>query len=241
MSTAIERIMRERGDLHCLHEPFLHYYYLHRTNKPLPHFDVEDDHPTDYEETRDSILRMAQESPVFAKDMSYYIMPELLKDDEFCRAIQHCFLIRSPLKSILSYYRLDPELSLDEVGIEAQWLHYQAVRDMGLQPIVLEVEAVQTDTHGMMKAFWQALGLDLCEEAFSWKQESAPNDWQYVKGWHAQASNSSRIQPASDDDELKLRTKFDEAVVEAPRLKQYLDHHRPGYQQLRKQSLSNDS
>ena len=41
MSTAIERIMRERGDLECLHEPFLHYYYLHRSSKPLPHFDSE--------------------------------------------------------------------------------------------------------------------------------------------------------------------------------------------------------
>lgn len=30
MSTAIERIMRERGDFDCLHEPFLHYYYLQR-------------------------------------------------------------------------------------------------------------------------------------------------------------------------------------------------------------------
>ena len=38
MSTAIERVMRERGDFECLHEPFLHHYYLERSNKPLPHF-----------------------------------------------------------------------------------------------------------------------------------------------------------------------------------------------------------
>ncbi|MEZ5772185.1 MAG: hypothetical protein R3D61_11380 [Defluviimonas denitrificans] len=30
MSTAIERIMRERGDLDCLHEPFMYDYYVHR-------------------------------------------------------------------------------------------------------------------------------------------------------------------------------------------------------------------
>jgi hypothetical protein len=42
MSTAIERVMREGGDLDCLHEPFLRYYYLERVNlervnKLLPH------------------------------------------------------------------------------------------------------------------------------------------------------------------------------------------------------------
>jgi hypothetical protein len=37
MSTAIERVTRERGDLGCLHEPFMRYYYPERVNKPLPH------------------------------------------------------------------------------------------------------------------------------------------------------------------------------------------------------------
>jgi hypothetical protein len=37
MSTAIERVMRERGDFDCLYEPFLRCYYLVRVNKPLPH------------------------------------------------------------------------------------------------------------------------------------------------------------------------------------------------------------
>ena len=132
MSTAIERIMRERGDLYCMHEPFLHYYYIEESNKRLPYFNADDDHPTGYEATRDSILRLAEKSPVFAKDMSYYVIPELLEDHEFCTQIRHCFLIRSPLKSILSYYRLDPEVSLDEIGIDSQWLHYQGIEQLGL-------------------------------------------------------------------------------------------------------------
>ena len=30
MSTAFERIMRARGDLDCLHEPFMYDYYINR-------------------------------------------------------------------------------------------------------------------------------------------------------------------------------------------------------------------
>ena len=36
MSTAIERIMRERGDLDCLHEPFMYYYYVGLGKRELP-------------------------------------------------------------------------------------------------------------------------------------------------------------------------------------------------------------
>jgi len=240
MSTAIERIMRERGDLECLHEPFLHYYYLHRTEKSLPHFDIEHDHPSDYESTRDWIVRLAQNKPVFAKDMSYYVMPELLQDTEFCRRIRHCFLIRNPFKSILSYYHLDPDLSQDEIGIEAQWLHYKAVRNMEQLPVVIEAETVQADTRGTMKLFWQALDLEYLEEALNWKSESAPSDWQYVKGWHAQVSNSSGIRPAREKDETEAREKFNDAVRQAPRLKQYLDHHWPSYLELQKLSLTTE-
>jgi hypothetical protein len=79
MSTAIERIMRDRGDFDCLHEPFLHYYYLEPSGgKPLPHFDSEQDHPVGYAETRDMILQRAEQAPVFAKDMSYYVVPEIM-------------------------------------------------------------------------------------------------------------------------------------------------------------------
>jgi len=204
MSTAIERMMRERGDLECLHEPFLHYYYLQKMKKRLAHFEAESGHPVSYRETRDSIIKKAEDSPVFAKDMSYYVMPEILDDEEFCKRVQHCFLIRNPYRSILSYHRLDSDLSLDEVGIEAQWIQYQEISKMtGCDPVVIEAEAVQVDTRGMMRSFWQAIGLDYREDAFSWETEATPEDWQYVKGWHQQATNSQGINPLEQNEELE--------------------------------------
>jgi hypothetical protein len=64
------------------------------------------------------IFFMVASPPVFAKDMSYYVMPEILSDFEICKRVRHCLLIRNPLKSVLSYHRLDPELRLDEIGLE---------------------------------------------------------------------------------------------------------------------------
>ena len=45
MSTAMERIMRERGDCRCFHEPFICDYYVHRAVRSLPLFDVDPDQP----------------------------------------------------------------------------------------------------------------------------------------------------------------------------------------------------
>ena len=56
MSTATERIMRERGDLDCAHEPFMYDYYVHRQVRKMPHFDVQDGHPTSYGAIRDMLL-----------------------------------------------------------------------------------------------------------------------------------------------------------------------------------------
>jgi len=237
MSTAIERIMRERGDLDCLHEPFLHYYYIERSNKTLPHFDSEQDHPSSYAQTRDMILEKAEQSPVFAKDMSYYVIPQLLEDTEFCRRVRHCFLIRNPLRSIMSYYKLDNSLQLNEIGLEAQWRHFQGLKAVGINDcVVLEAEAVQADTVMAMRLFWQALGLDFVERALQWKSDSSPRDWQYVQGWHQNVSDSEGIRKLPSDDEVIANTEFNALCQEAPQLRDFLDYHLPFYQQLRAHS-----
>ena len=221
--------MRERGDFNCLHEPFLHYYYLERGGgKALPHFDSEQDHPVSYDETRNMILQHARKAPVFAKDMSYYVVPEILQDQEFCRRVRHCFLIRHPLRSILSYHRLDPDVALDEIGLEAQWMHYQGLQELGIEDsVVLEAEAVQADSVQAMTLFWQALGLDFKAEALNWDPQTTPRDWQYVKGWHQDASNSQGIRPQHENEANRAREEFRQYCRSAPQLQEYLDHHLP--------------
>ena len=238
MSTAIERIMRERGDLECLHEPFLRYYYLHRSNKSLPHFDGEQDQPTGYAEIRDLILRRAERSALFIKDMSYYVIPELLQDAEFCKRIRHCFLLRNPMPAIMSYYRLDNGVTLDEIGIESQWQHFQGLQALGIEDsIVLEAESVQADPAASLRRFWQALGLDYSDHALSWDDSSTPGDWQYVEGWHQSVSASRGIRAKAPRDEQRVTDEFSQLCREAPQLAQYMQHHLPFYQQLREHSL----
>jgi hypothetical protein len=238
MSTALERVMRERGDFDCLHEPFLHYYYLQKSKHELPHFDVEAGHPSTYSETRDWILERAERAPVFAKDMSYYIMPELLDEDEFCRRLRHCFLIRDPRRAILSYFRLDSAVSRDEIGLEAQWRHLEGLRRIGIgDSLVLEAEEIQRDVRGSIGRWWRELGLEFIADAFSWDRDRAPQDWNYVEGWHGNVSASQGIEPPREDD---IAEQFDRVCREAPQLHDYLQHHDPSYRRLRALSLTRE-
>ena len=237
MSTATERVMRERGDLWCAHEPFMYDYYVHRQVARMPHFDVQDDHPVTYEAIRKMLLARAEQGPVFFKDMAYYVVPRILSDPEFIDRLSHVFLIRNPVASILSYYRLDAEVTLEEIGLEAQWRLFEGLRDRGAAPVVIEAEAVQADTVGLMSALWARIGLPFCQEAFEWQSE-VPKDWEQVGDWHGSVSASAGIRPVDEGEAARKQKAFDACAQDAPQLKDFLAHHLPYYRKLQAQALT---
>lgn len=232
MSTATERIMRERGDLDCAHEPFMYDYYVHRQVRKMPHFDVQDGHPTSYGAIRDMLLARGEQQPVFFKDMAYYVMPHILEDAEFCNRVTHCFLVRNPMASITSYHKLDPEVTLEEIGLEAQLNLLEGLRDRtGKTPAVICAEDVRNDPTGVIGALWRACGLPPAPQAFDWQNET-PKDWGQVEGWHGDVSRSSGIRPITEEERQKQALAFAERSAAAPHLQQYLDHHSPSYNAL---------
>ncbi|MGI9492246.1 MAG: hypothetical protein ACR2QF_07615 [Geminicoccaceae bacterium] len=238
MSTAIERIMRERGDCTCFHEPFLYDYYIARQVRCLPHFQTDKDQPTSYEDIRDHLLDVAADATVFIKDMSYYVVPRLLQDHDFADQITHSFLIRDPLRSILSYYKLDPLVTLEEIGLEAQWRHVRWLEDTtGETPLIMEAEDVQQAPKAMMAAYWSRLGLPFMPKALEWKSADMPKDWKVVSGWHEMVSQSQTIQVSSAKEEAEARAAFDVLLKTAPHLADFLSHHLPSYRELRRRAI----
>ena len=123
--------------------------------------------------------------------MSYYVMPELLQDHEFCRRLRHCFLVREPMRAILSYYRLDPDISLTEIGYEMQWRQFDGLRALGIEDNpVIEAESIQREPESNLREFCRRLGLEHKPSSLGWDSDSIPDDWQYVSGWHEQVTRS---------------------------------------------------
>ena len=133
--------MLERGDLTTFHEPFLYLYYVHDAKKRLAYFDIDPAHPTSYGDIKQMILQAAETKPVFVKDMCYYVADYILEDQEFLRRIKSTYLIRDPKKSLISYYKLDPDLTSEEVGLESQYKQFCLTADLtGKTPIVVDAE-----------------------------------------------------------------------------------------------------
>jgi hypothetical protein len=233
MSTAMERIMRERGDFRCFHEPFMYLYYVGDAKAVMPHFDVPEGTPTSYEDIRAMLLNAGEEGPVFFKDMSYYILDRMQDDREFADRITHTFLIRDPEKSIVSYYKLDPDLSQEEIGIETQFRHFQWLEETyGTTPPVIEAADVQEDTEGMIRTYCDAIGVDFLPHSLHWGDE-VPKGWESVTGWHGDVLGSGSIKKDSDKDNGTAAVTLDSD----PRLRIYYEHHRPFYEALREHKL----
>lgn len=231
MSTALERIMRARGDIECLHEPFMYDYYVNRSTRKMPHFEIKGDHPVSFEDIRDMILAKAETTPVFLKDMSYYVVPRIFDEPAFVDRLTHSFLIRDPRASLVSYAKLDPGVTLDEVGLEAQWQHASLLLSRGLRPIVIQSEAVQSDPLGQLRRYWEAIGLPDRPQALDWDGE-APQDWQQVAGWHRDVLSSKTVKPLTTQKAEEIAASYEELTTLQPRFRAMYEHHLPFYERL---------
>ena len=141
--------MPERGDLDCAHEPFMYDYYVHRGIRVMPHFDIRPDHPVSYATIRDHLIARSERGPVFFKDMSYYVMPHILDDAIFAERLVNTFLIRDPVASITSYHKLDPEVTLDEIGEDRFELRCQS--HLGAtQRVLMGILTAMADDYGTL-------------------------------------------------------------------------------------------
>lgn len=232
MSTATERIMRERGDCQCMHEPFMYYYYVHLGRKKMPHFKAEHNRPTDFGDIVNMLFEAAESTAVFSKDMAYYVLPEIRRHPDLAHTLDHVFLVRDPRRSILSYHKLDPDIQCVEVGLESQWKLYQWLKKQtGIQPLVLRAEDIQADPQTVIGRMWQEVGLKFKAGAFEWNRDDTPEDWKQVDQWHSSALNAKSIKRETIS-ERELQEQFDSAAESAPLLKELLEYHLPFYHKL---------
>jgi len=235
MSTAVERVMRERGDFRCFHEPFMYLYYVGDGVKKMPHFEADPDHPVSYEGIRDMLLGAAETGPVFFKDMSYYITDRLVTDEAFARRLTNTFLIRDPAKSIVSFYQKDPDVRLEEIGLEDQWRHFEWLTALlGAPPPVMDAGDIQADPQGMVRAWCVAARIEYLPHALKWNRPP-PAEWESVSGWHGEvmASGGIAVDSWSGADDEPVVT-----LDSAPNLRRYYEHHLPFFEKLREHRLT---
>ena len=158
-STAFEWMMRQRGDLDCLHEPFGEAWY--QGEAPLWHRFTPGDVTTPgltLESVWADIQARAEKGPVFLKDFPHYI--NHMWDDAFLANFTHAFLIRDPAKTITSMHHKWPDFHEGEVGFPEQRALFDLLCALnGAPPPVIDSDDLLENPHDMTRAFCNAVGI----------------------------------------------------------------------------------
>ncbi|MEL6410466.1 MAG: sulfotransferase family protein [Pseudomonadota bacterium] len=196
-STAFEWMMRQRGDLDCLHEPFGEAWY--QGEAPLWHRFKPGDVTTPgltLESVWQDIQRRAKHGPVFLKDFPHYI--NHMWDAEFLGNFTHAFLIRDLAKTITSMQNKWPDFHEGEVGFPEQRALFDLLWALnGTAPPVIDSDDLLEKPEAFVDAFCDAVGIPFMPDALAWERGGDPSEHSWWDGgsFHANLANSTGLTP----------------------------------------------
>nr|BAV57457.1 hypothetical protein [Streptomyces sp. SANK 60404] len=223
-STAFFRMMAERGDFQLLHEPFS---YL----AEFGFVEVGGRKVSSEADLISAVRELSEERPLFFKDTTDERYPGLLGDDEFLRRdARHTFIVRNPVETIASYYAINPEVKLHQIGFEAQYELFARIWERtGERPVVVDADDLVNSPSETVAAYCRAVSIPFVPDALAW-QEGSRSEWAPSEKWHRDASDSRGFEKKSRADRVD--------VEDHPVLSSYLEHHLPFYRKLYEHRLA---
>lgn len=225
-STAFEWMMRQRGDLDCLHEPFGEAWY--QGEDPLWHR-WQPGEKTTPGLTLDSVwqdlLSRAQTQTVFIKDFPHYI--NHLWDEDFLSHFTHAFLIREPALTITSMYDKWPEFDEGEVGFPEQRALFDLLTALnGKPPPVFDSGDLLANPHPMVEAFCESVGIPFVEGALRWEAggDASAFSWWDGGSFHHNLKASTGLKTQ--------KRKYIELENSPPRVQQVCRRMQPHYEHM---------
>ncbi len=194
-STAFEWMMRQRGDLYCMHEPFGEAWY--QGEEPLWPRYKDGDKTTPgltLESVWNNMQKLAKKHKIFFKDFPHYISH--IWNNEFLSHFTHCFLIRDPAKTLTSIYNKWPDFSELEVGFPEQRALFDLISAInGKHPPVIDSDDLLERPKEMTKIFCGTVGIPFIEEALTWKVGSNLSQYSWWDGgsFHSNLSKSTGL------------------------------------------------
>jgi hypothetical protein len=217
-STALERMMMERGDVTVLHEPLV--TLLDEGEVCIP------DGPVLHSVA--AVVAYAKSLPghVFVKDTTEHRYTDHLTR-KLAAGITHTFVVREPSAAIASHVAVKPHASCSDIGYENQWLLFELARSLtGRSPVVLDSDLLVRRPEAAVRAYCAAIGLPYRPEALRWRAGDRP-EWERTARWHVAAGRSTGFVTGPP-----------RPVTLAGHLRDYYDHHRPFYDSMLKHALS---
>ena len=203
ISTALMRSWESRSDTFVIDEPF-YAHYLSVTNVDHPGRDeIIQNGETDQSVVSKGLISDVDDSCsiYFQKHMTHHMIPSV--DREWMKDVVNCFLIRDPKDMILSYIKVNSNLSMHLLGLEEQYELFEYVTKInGRAPPVVDSKDILMDPRKTLSLLCEKVGVIFSEEMLSWSKGVRDTDGIWAKYWYKNVINSTgfNIYKEKDDD-----------------------------------------
>lgn len=196
ISTAMLRSWGARADTYVTDEP-LYAHYLAATGLDHPGRDeILAAQPNDWREVAAWLTGPVPEGRAiwYQKHMTHHMIPEVGRD--WLAGLSHAFLIREPGAVILSYSRVRPDFTSEDVGFPQQAEIFDRVREeTGRVPPVVDALDVLADPERTLRRLCEAVGVPFDPAMLSWEPGPRPTDGVWAPHWYASVERSTGFGP----------------------------------------------
>ncbi|MEM7690898.1 MAG: HAD family hydrolase [Pseudomonadota bacterium] len=190
ISTAMMRSFENRSDCEVVDEPF-YAAYLATTELEHPGFEeIVASQPTRWQTVAERLTTERPAAVYFQKHMTQHLLEGM--DLSFTRELRNCFLIRDPARIILSYARVRPSFSLEELGIPQQVALFDTECErLGEAPPVLDAALTLADPERVLRRLCQLLGIEFEAGMLRWPAGPRTTDGVWSPYWYSRVLEST--------------------------------------------------
>ena len=203
ISTALMRSWESRSDTFVIDEPF-YAHYLSVTNVDHPGRDeIIQNGETDQSVVSKGLISDIDDSCsiYFQKHMTHHMIPSVGR--EWMKDVVNCFLIRDPKDMILSYTKVNSNLSMHLLGLEEQYELFEYVTKInGRAPPVVDSKDILLDPRETLRLLCEKIGVVFSEEMLSWSKGVRDTDGIWAKYWYDNVINSTGFNTYTEKNEV---------------------------------------
>lgn len=196
ISTALMRAWENRPDTAVIDEPF-YAAYLSLSGVDHPGRDeILANHETDWRAVVAAITGPIPGGHAisYQKHMAHHMLPSVGR--EWLDQVISAFLIRDPRRVLASYARVQPKMTVEDLGFPQQLAMFERVRARdGRAPPVLDAADVLADPRGTLEALCAAVGVPFSDRMLSWPAGRRDSDGVWAKHWYASVERSTGFAP----------------------------------------------
>lgn len=200
ISTAMMRSWGNRADTIVHDEPFYAYYLANRDFDHPGRDEIIATYPSDWREVTDQLTAPlpAGKSIYYQKHMTQHILPDI--DKSWMKQVTNCFLIRDPRRMIVSFSKVVPNPTMEQMGLSQQIELFDYVCDVtGNVPPVISAKDVLTDPRLALSTLCEAINVPFDEAMLSWRAGKRDTDGIWSKYWYASVENSTGFMAYEED------------------------------------------